>query len=348
MTIRVAINGFGRIGRMVYRRAAQMNDIHIVAVNGTADVDVLAHLLKYDSVHGTWNEEIDVTSDGFVVGGKFTKVLSTRNPAELPWNQLDIDVVVEATGMFRSRETAGIHLQNGARKVVITAPASTDRDADLTVVMGVNHEQYDPQRHHILSGASCTTNCLAPLVKVLNDAFGLEQGMVTTVHSYTSDQRSLDNPHKDLRRARASAESIVPTSTGAAKAIGLVIPELKGKLNGLSLRVPTPNVSVVDLVANLSTPVTKEQVNEVLAASAVSSMTGIVAYTEKPLVSVDFNGDSRSAIIDGLSTIVLGETSVKVLAWYDNEWGYSCRIVDLVRLAVQPQVVNPLEMIARS
>ncbi|MCL6453096.1 MAG: type I glyceraldehyde-3-phosphate dehydrogenase [Alicyclobacillus sp.] len=331
MTLRMAINGFGRIGRMVYRRAAEVGGIEIVAVNGTADKDTLVHLLRYDSVHGVWQQPTAVTADGFRAGDQVTRCFSTRNPAELAWGDLDVDVVVEATGAFRTRETAGVHLSNGARKVILTAPAKTATDVDLTVVMGVNEHLYDATSHHLLSAASCTTNCLAPVVKVLHEAFGLVTGMVTTVHSYTNDQKNLDNPHKDLRRARACGESIIPTSTGAAKAIGLVLPQLAGRLNGVALRVPTPNVSLVDLVAQLNSDVTPDAVNAALASASASSLDGILGYTEEPLVSVDFNGDPRSAVVDGLCTQVLADRTVKVLAWYDNEWGYSCRVVDLAK-----------------
>lgn len=341
MGTRVAINGFGRIGRMVYRRALSTNSpIEIVAVNGTADKETMAHLLKYDSIHGRWSQDIELTDTGWRVGDTETQTFSTRNPAELPWDELGIDVVIEATGKFRDRESAGIHLQQGAKKVIITAPAKGEQGADFTVVMGVNQDQYRPDQHHIVSGASCTTNCLAPVVKVLHETFGIETGMVTTVHAYTNDQRNLDNPHKDLRRARACAESIIPTSTGAAKAIGLVIPELAGKLNGLSLRVPTPNVSIVDLVAQLRAPATAEEVNHALRLAAAEELHGILGYTEAPLVSIDFNGDSHSAVVDAASTLVLSGTSVKVLAWYDNEWGYSSRIVDLAEWISLPAAVR--------
>lgn len=348
LTIRIAINGFGRIGRMVYRRALQSDDIEVVAVNGTADAAVLAHLLQYDSVHGRFDVPLELVGDGWLCRGKYTRVLSSRDASVLPWGELGVDVVVESTGVFRTRETMEIHLAQGARKVVLTAPAKSAADADITVVMGVNDSSYDDRLHHIVSGASCTTNCLAPVVKALHEEFGLESGLMTTVHSYTNDQRNLDNPHKDLRRARASAESIVPTSTGAAKAIGLVLPELRGRLAGLSLRVPTPNVSIVDLVAQLSRVPSAAEVNHVLRRAAESELAGILGYTEEPLVSVDFNGDSRSAIIDAQSTLSMDNGSVKVLAWYDNEWGYSCRMVDLVRLvsqspnAVQAPVDTPV------
>ncbi|MCF8564500.1 type I glyceraldehyde-3-phosphate dehydrogenase [Alicyclobacillus tolerans] len=331
MTIRVAINGFGRIGRMVYRRAIEQGDIDVVAVNGTSDAATLAHLLKYDSVHGTWSVPVDVTEGGFKAGKQETKLFMTRDPSVLPWAELGIDVVVEATGKFRTRETAGIHLQQGAKRVVITAPAKTDNDADMTMVIGVNHTEFDADHHQIVSGASCTTNCLAPVVKVLHETFGIESGLVTTVHSYTNDQNNLDNPHQDLRRARSCGQSVIPTKTGAAKAIGLVLPELAGKLNGISLRIPTPNVSIIDLVVQVKAPVTREEINQALSRAAAVDMPSILGYTEEPLVSIDFNGDSRSAIVDGLSTMVVNESTVKVLAWYDNEWGYSCRIVDIIR-----------------
>jgi glyceraldehyde 3-phosphate dehydrogenase len=331
MSVRVAINGFGRIGRMVYRRAMEMGDIDIVAVNGTADVDTCVHLLKYDSIHGTWRVPIVPLEDGFEVSGHFTRYFSTRNPEMLPWGDLDIDVVIEATGKFRTRETLEVHLQQGAKRVLLTAPAKSATDADVTMVLGVNDEAYNPKEHYLVSAASCTTNCLAPVVKVLHENFGLNHGMVTTVHSFTNDQNSLDNPHKDLRRARSCTESLIPTSTGAAKAIGLVLPELAGRLNGVSVRVPTPNVSLIDLVAELSQPVSAEAVNLALEEAANGVLRGVIGYTEEPLVSVDFYGDSRSAVVDGLSTMVIADTTVKVLAWYDNEWGYSCRVVDLAR-----------------
>ncbi len=330
---------------MVYRRAVEVGGMEVVAVNGTADSETLAHLLKYDSIHGTWNREIELTADGWRVDGQNTRVFSTRDPSVLPWADLDIDVVVEATGKFRTRETAGVHLAQGAKRVVITAPAKSEGDADATIVMGVNDDGYNPQSHRILSGASCTTNCLGPVVKVLHEAFEIQSGLVTTVHAYTNDQRNLDNPHKDLRRARACGQSIIPTSTGAAKAIGLVIPELKGKLNGIALRVPTPNVSIVDLVVQVKQEVTAEQVNTALQAAAATSLSGILGYTEEPLVSIDFNGDSRSAIVDGASTMVMGGNTVKVLAWYDNEWGYSCRIVDLVSLVGVDEAMRRTEVV---
>jgi len=332
MTIRVAINGFGRIGRMVYRRAIELGGIDIVAVNGTAAPEALLHLLKYDSIHGTWQVPLALTDGGWTANGKHTQLFATRDPSTLPWGELDIDVVVESTGVFRTRETASVHLTQGAKRVLITAPAKGENGADVMLVKGVNDDDYDADEHRIVSGASCTTNCLGPVVKALHDAFQIESGLVTTVHSYTNDQRNLDNPHKDMRRARACGQSIIPTSTGAAKAIGTVIPALKGKLNGLSLRIPTPNVSIIDLVAQVHQEVTVESVNEVLKRAAENELQGVLGYTDEPLVSVDFNGDSRSAIIDGASTMVIEGRMVKVLAWYDNEWGYSCRMVDLIRM----------------
>ncbi|MCL6637368.1 MAG: type I glyceraldehyde-3-phosphate dehydrogenase [Alicyclobacillus sp.] len=348
MAIRVAINGFGRIGRMVYRRAVEIGGLDVVAVNGTADVNTLAHLLKYDSVHGTWRIPLEVGENGWQAGGQKTRVFSTRNPAELPWGDLGVDVVVEATGKFLTRETLSVHLAQGARKVVLTAPAKTAEDVDVTVVVGVNDHMYQADRHQLLSGASCTTNCLAPVVKVLHETFGVQSGLVTTVHSFTNDQRNLDNPHKDLRRARACGQSIIPTKTGAAKAIGLVMPELRGRLNGIALRVPTPNVSTVDLVAQLDRPASAAEVNATLEAAAAGPLAGVLGFTTEPLVSVDFNGDDRSSIVDGLSTMVLDSGMVKVLAWYDNEWGYSCRIVDLVAKAgaAVPQRPAEREMLA--
>lgn len=329
MSIRIAINGFGRIGRMVFRKAIVDPTIEVVAINASYPAETLAHLIKYDTIHGFFDEEVVAADGGIYVNKHFVRLTSNRNPAELPWEELGIDVVVEATGKFVDREGAGLHLQAGAKKVVITAPGKNE---DATIVLGVNEEIYQPAEHHVVSNASCTTNCLAPVVKVLHDAFGIEHGLMTTVHSYTNDQLNLDNPHKDLRRARACGQSIIPTKTGAAKALGLVIPELQGKLNGFALRVPTPNVSIVDLVVDLQVDVTKDQVNNALKQAAEGSMKGILAYTELPLVSSDFIGNENSSIVDGLSTMVMGSRQVKVLAWYDNEWGYSCRVVDLVKL----------------
>lgn len=328
MAYRIAINGFGRIGRMVFRKALQEPSIQIVAINATHPTTTLAHLIKYDTIHGRFAEEIEVGPDYLIVGGQKIHVVSDRNPAALPWSDLEIDIVVEATGKFRDRDGASLHLKAGAKKVVITAPGKNE---DVTIVMGVNESAYNPEEHRIISNASCTTNGLAPVVKVLHQEFGIENGLMTTVHAYTNDQLNLDNPHKDLRRARACGQSIIPTKTGAAKALGKVIPELAGRLNGMALRVPTPNVSVIDLVIDVQKQVTVEKVNEVLQTAANSTSKGIIAYTEEPLVSSDFNGNAASGIIDGLSTMCLGDHKCKILIWYDNEWGYSCRVVDLVK-----------------
>lgn len=327
MSIKIAINGFGRIGRMVFRRAIQEPEIEIVAINASYPAETLAHLLKYDSVHGTLSAEVEAGEGFLLVNGKKVQLLNDRNPANLPWTELGVDIVVEATGKFNHREGAELHLQAGAKKVVLSAPG---KDEDVTIVMGVNEESYDPQNHHIISNASCTTNCLAPVAKVLHQEFGIVSGMMTTVHAYTNDQNNLDNPHKDLRRARGCATSIIPTTTGAAKAVAKVLPELKGKLNGIALRVPTPDVSIVDLVAEVEREVTVEEVNQALKKAANESMKGYIQYCEEPLVSIDFVGNPHSSIIDALSTMVMGKT-VKVFAWYDNEWGYSCRVVDLVK-----------------
>ncbi|HJV47189.1 MAG TPA: type I glyceraldehyde-3-phosphate dehydrogenase [Bacillota bacterium] len=324
--VRVGINGFGRIGRNVFRAALGNPEIEIVAVNDLTDSASLAHLLKYDSVHGRLNAEVQAGAGFITVNGKEIKVLAERDPAKLPWGELGVDIVVESTGRFTKKEDAAKHIEGGAKKVIISAPATNE---DITIVLGVNEDKYDPAKHQVISNASCTTNCLAPFAKVLNDTFGIRRGLMTTVHSYTNDQQILDLPHKDLRRARAAAESIIPTSTGAAKAVGLVLPELKGKLNGFAMRVPTPNVSVVDLVAEFESSVTVEEVNQVLKAAAEGPLKGILAYTQEPLVSKDFNGDSHSSTIDALSTMVLEGNMVKVVSWYDNEWGYSNRVVDL-------------------
>ncbi|MGC8228080.1 type I glyceraldehyde-3-phosphate dehydrogenase [Pseudobacillus badius] len=332
MTVKVGINGFGRIGRNVFRATLKNPNIEVVAVNDLTDAEMLAHLLKYDTVHGTLEEEVSVEGEYILVGDKKVKVTAERDPALLPWKELGAEVVVESTGRFTKREDAAKHLEAGAKKVVISAPA---KDEDITIVMGVNHKQYDPSSHHVISNASCTTNCLAPFAKVLNDKFGIVRGMMTTVHSYTNDQQILDLPHKDYRRARAAAENIIPTTTGAAKAVALVLPELKGKLNGMAMRVPTPNVSVVDLVAELKEDTTAEEVNAVLKEAAEGELKGILAYNEEPLVSRDYNGSPASSTIDALSTMVLEDNMVKVLSWYDNESGYSHRVVDLVDYIAQ-------------
>ena len=330
MPIRVAINGFGRIGRNVLRAAKKSgaSDIEFVAVNDLTDNDMLAHLLKYDSVHGIYPGDVAISAEGLTVDGDELKVFSERDPAKLPWGELGVDVVVESTGLFRSRDQAAKHLEAGAKKVIISAPAKNE---DVTVVLGVNHETYDPEAHDVISNASCTTNCLAPVVKVLLDSFGFERGLMTTVHAYTNDQALLDVPHSDKRRARAAAMSMIPTTTGAAKATSLVIPEVEGKLDGMALRVPTPDVSIVDLVAELGTETTAEAINEAFRAAADGPLAGILAISDEPLVSIDFTGNPHSSIVDGPSTSVIEGRMVKVLSWYDNEWGYSERVVDLVR-----------------
>ena len=327
MAVKVGINGFGRIGRIVFRAALNNPNVEIVAINDLTDAKMLAHLLKYDSVHGILNEEVTVEGDSIVVAGQKIKVIAERDPAQIPWAELGAEVVIESTGRFTKREDAAKHLQGGAKKVIISAPAT---DEDITIVMGVNQEKYDASKHDVISNASCTTNCLAPFAKVLNEKFGIKRGMMTTVHSYTNDQQILDLPHKDYRRARAAAESMIPTTTGAAKAVALVLPELKGKLNGMAMRVPTPNVSVVDLVAELEKEVTVEEVNAALKAAAEGELKGILEYSELPLVSKDYNGNTHSSAIDALSTMVMEGNMVKVLSWYDNETGYSNRVVDLV------------------
>jgi glyceraldehyde 3-phosphate dehydrogenase len=326
MAVKVGINGFGRIGRNVFRAALKNPNIEVVAVNDLTDAKTLAHLLKYDSVHGTLDAEVSVNGNNLVVNGKEIVVKAERDPAQLGWGELGVDIVVESTGRFTKREDAAKHLEAGAKKVIISAPATNE---DITIVMGVNQEKYDPANHHVISNASCTTNCLAPFAKVLHEKFGIVRGMMTTVHAYTNDQQILDLPHKDLRRARAAAESIIPTSTGAAKAVALVLPELKGKLNGMAMRVPVSNVSVVDLVAELEQEVTVEEVNAALKTAAENELKGILAYSEEPLVSRDYNGSPASSTIDALSTMVMEGKMVKVVSWYDNETGYSNRVVDL-------------------
>ncbi|MCY3808484.1 MAG: type I glyceraldehyde-3-phosphate dehydrogenase [Gemmatimonadetes bacterium] len=330
MSIRVAINGFGRIGRNVLRSAREhgVDDLHFVAINDLAESATLAHLLRHDSVHGRYAGTVEAGDSQLVVDGDEIAVLSERDPADLPWDELGIDVVVEATGRFRSRELAGRHLAAGARKVVISAPASGE---DLTVVLGVNGHLYDGERHHIVSNASCTTNCLAPVAKVLLRDFGIVRGLMTTIHAYTMGQSILDRPHRDLRRARAAAQSMIPTTTGAARAISLVLPELAGKLDGMAIRVPTPDVSLVDLVVEVERDVTVGEVNEALRRSAEGDLAGILRVEDAPLVSVDFTGEEASSVVDALSTSVMGGRMLKVLTWYDNEWGYSCRVADLAR-----------------
>ncbi|NLO83323.1 MAG: type I glyceraldehyde-3-phosphate dehydrogenase [Clostridiales bacterium] len=329
MAVKVGINGFGRIGRNAFKAALAKNydSFEVVAINDLTDAATLAHLLKYDSCFGKFDGEVEAKDDVLVVNGKEIKVLAERDPANLPWKDLGVDIVLESTGLFTARDKAAKHIDAGAKKVVISAPAKNE---DITIVMGVNEDKYDPANHHVISNASCTTNCLAPVAKVVHEKFGIKKGLMTTVHSYTNDQRILDLPHKDLRRARAAALSIIPTTTGAARAVALVLPELKGKLNGFAMRVPTPTVSVVDLVAELEKPATAEEINAALKEAAEGSMKGILGYEEEPLVSIDFKGDSRSSIVDALSTMVIDGTLAKVVAWYDNEWGYSCRIADLI------------------
>ena len=325
MSLKVAINGFGRIGRMVFRAGLNNADIEFVAINDLTDPPTLAHLLKYDSVHGILGADISNTDHSLIVNGKEIEIYSEKGPARLPWNDMGVETVFECTGLFRERDKAADHLEAGARKVIISAPA---KGPDITVVMGVNHHEYDPERHHIVSNASCTTNCLAPPCKVLLDHFGIEKGLMTTTHSYTGDQRLLDFPHRDLRRARAAALSMIPTTTGAAKAVSLVLPQLEGKLNGMAIRVPTPNVSVVDLVVQLGKSATVDEINSAFKEASETSLKGILAYCNEPLVSTDFNGTSVSSTIDGLCTMVVGDMA-KVLAWYDNEFGYSSRMIDL-------------------
>ncbi|MBI1354874.1 MAG: type I glyceraldehyde-3-phosphate dehydrogenase [Acidobacteria bacterium] len=330
MAVKVAINGFGRIGRNVYRAALGDPNIEIVAVNDITDNHTLAHLLKRDSVMGSLTEEVTYNDDGITVGGTFVKIFSERDPAQIPWGETGAQIVVESTGLFTKAEAAGKHLRDTVKKVIISAPAKGE---DITLVLGVNDDKYDPAKHTIISNASCTTNCLAPVAKVLHESFGINKATMTTVHSYTNDQRTLDLPHSDLRRARAAALNMIPTKTGAAAAIGLVMPDLLGKCDGFSIRVPTPDVSVVDLVAEVAKTVTKEEVNAALkAASESGPLKGILGYTEEELVSSDFLKDSRSSIVDSKMTRVLGGNMVKVLTWYDNEWGYSCRVVDLAKM----------------
>jgi glyceraldehyde 3-phosphate dehydrogenase len=328
MAVRVAINGFGRIGRLVLRAARTADDLRVVAVNDLADARTLGHLLTYDSVHGRLPAEVVVKGEEIAIDGQMVRALVMKDPARLPWKELEVDVVVEATGAFRDRASTARHLEAGARKVIITAPA---KDPDVTLVLGVNEGTYDPARHHIISNASCTTNCLAPVAKVLLDEFGIKRGFASTVHAYTNDQPIHDFPHKDLRRARAAALSMIPTTTGAAAAVALVLPELKGKLDGLAIRVPTANVSLVDLVAELECLATREAVNAAFMKAAMGPLENILDVTNQELVSVDFNGDSHSAIVDLPSTAVVQGSLVKVLAWYDNEWAYACRVCDLAR-----------------
>lgn len=329
MSIKVGINGFGRIGRMVFRSALKHPDVEVVAINDLTDAPTMAHLLKYDSVHKQLDNEIHAQDNAIVVDDRKIPYTAIKDPAQLPWKELGVDIAMECTGLFRDKENAAKHLTAGARKVIISAPA---KEPDTTIVMGVNHSQYDPKQHHVISNASCTTNCLSPVAKVLMDHFGIRSGLMTTIHSYTGDQRLLDFPHKDLRRARAAALSMIPTTTGAAKAVALVLPELAGKLNGLAIRVPTPNVSIVDIVVQVEkTGVSVAEVNNALKSAAEGELSGILGFCDIPLVSTDFNGCTLSSIVDGQTTYVVDQM-VKVLSWYDNESGYSCRMVDLAAL----------------
>ncbi|MDD3294548.1 MAG: type I glyceraldehyde-3-phosphate dehydrogenase [Geobacteraceae bacterium] len=329
MALRVAINGFGRIGRMVLRQALKEKNIQIVAINDLSEPKILAHLFKYDSVHGAYSGKVEIGDGQMAVNGTPIKIFSIKNPDELPWKSESIDVVLEATGHFTARDKAELHMKAGARRVIISAPAT---DPDITIVVGVNDSMYDAERHFIISNASCTTNCLAPVVKVLHENFGIEKGLVTTVHSYTNDQRILDLPHKDLRRSRAAALSMIPTATGAARAISLVLPELKGKLDGMAIRVPTPNVSVVDLVVSLAKSTDVEKVNNALKKAARGVMKGVLDVSDDPLVSIDFNGNTHSSIVDSQSTKVIEGNMAKIISWYDNETGFSRRLIDLMRL----------------
>jgi glyceraldehyde 3-phosphate dehydrogenase len=333
MPVRVAINGFGRIGRNVLRYAKQSaSDLDFVAVNDLTDSKTLAHLLRWDSVHGRYPGTVEVTERGLRVDGDEIVVSAEKDPAKLPWKDLEVDIVVESTGIFSDRDKAAKHLEAGARKVIISAPAKKE---DITIVMGVNEDAYDPEKHDVISNASCTTNCLAPVAKVIMERFGFRHGLMTTVHSYTNDQNILDLPHKDLRRARAAALSMIPTTTGAAKATALVLPELKGKIDGMAIRVPTPDVSIVDLTVVVEKETTVQEVNDAFREAAAGKLQGILGITDEPLVSVDFTGDSRSSIVDAGGTSVIDGRMVKVLSWYDNEWGYSARVVDLVRYVAE-------------
>lgn len=327
MSVRVAINGFGRIGRNITRASLGSKDIEFVAINDVSDASTLAHLLKYDSVFGIIDADVKAKEGALSLNGKEIKVIAEKDPAKLPWKELSVDVVLECTGLFTSRDKAELHLKAGAKKVIISAPAKNE---DITVCMGVNHGQYDPKKHSIISNASCTTNCLAPVAMVVHEKFGIVKGLMTTVHAYTNDQKILDLPHKDLRRARAAALSMIPTTTGAAKAVSLVLPELKGRLDGMAVRVPLATVSLVDLVVELKKEATAEEVNVALKEAAAGKLKGILQYCDEPLVSVDFKGNPHSSIVDALSTKVIGGNMVKVLSWYDNEWGFSCRMRDLI------------------
>ncbi len=337
MVMKVGINGFGRIGRQVFKalRDYYPDEIQVVGVNDLTDNNTLAHLLMYDSNYGPFDGDVSATEDAIIVDGEEIKAFKERDPARLPWGDLDAQIVIESTGVFTDAEKAKAHLQGGAKKVIITAPAKGE---DITIVMGVNQERYDPREHTIVSNASCTTNCLAPVAKVILDRFGITKGLMTTIHSYTNDQVILDYPHKDLRRARAAALNIIPTTTGAARALALVIPELKGKFDGFSLRVPTPTVSIIDFVAQIDKTATAQEVNGALIEASENELVDILDYTEEPLVSMDFKGDPHSSIVDGLSTMVIGDNLIKVVAWYDNEWGYACRVADLTNFMAEKGV----------
>ena len=337
MAMKVGINGFGRIGRQVFKalRDYYPDDIEVVAVNDLTDNHTLAHLLSYDSNYGAFDGDVSASEDAISVDGKEIKTLAERDPSKLPWGDLGVEIVIESTGVFTDAPKAKLHMDGGAKKVIISAPAKGE---DITIVMGVNQDKYDPASHHIVSNASCTTNCLAPVAKVILERFGIVKGFVTTVHSYTNDQQILDLPHKDLRRARAAALNIIPTTTGAARAVSLVIPELKGKFDGFALRVPTPTVSIIDFVALVERSATVQEINGALIEASENELVDILDYTEEPLVSMDFKGDPHSSIVDGLSTMVIGDNLVKVVAWYDNEWGYSCRVADLVNFMAEKGV----------
>ncbi|WP_333657634.1 type I glyceraldehyde-3-phosphate dehydrogenase [Tissierella praeacuta] len=330
MAMKVGLSGFGRIGRDVLRAYAEngVDEFEIVALNASGNLEDLAHLFKYDTMYGKFNGTIEVSEDGFIINGKKIKVVAHRDPVEIPWKELGVELVIDSTGAFRDRAGLSKHIEAGAKKVIITAPA---KDEDITIVLGVNEDKYDPANHHIISNASCTTNCLAPVAKVILDKFGIKKGLMTTIHAYTNDQQILDKRHKDLRRARTAAQNIVPTTTGAAKAVALVLPELKGKLNGFSVRVPVPTVSMVDVVFEVEKPATSEEINQALKEASQGELKGILGYSEEPLVSSDYIADPRSSIVDGLSTMAI-DNMVKVVSWYDNEWGYSERVIDLAKL----------------
>ena len=328
--VKVGINGFGRIGRNVFKSLVDQyaKDIEVVAINDLTDPKTLAHLLKYDTLYGKFNGTVEATENSIIVNGKEIRIFAERDPKNIPWGLQGVDIVIESTGLFTDATKAKAHIEAGAKKVLISAPAKNE---DITIVLGVNEDKYDAKNHNIISNASCTTNCLAPFAKVLDEKFGILQGLMTTIHSYTNDQKILDAPHKDLRRARAASEAMIPTTTGAAKAVALVLPQLKGKLNGMAVRVPTPTVSMTDLVCELGKSVTVEEINAVLREASEGKLKGILGFSDEPLISMDFRGDERSSIVDGLSTMVMGDNLVKVVAWYDNEWGYSNRLADLTK-----------------